>query len=143
MNASEVKSFRLWFRSGPMPVGKSATIARLAGATIHNDTRPTMGAAVTLVYWPGKCAVTGRVILFKLELWEAGSGITGRFEHLEEMDEPDAIVAIFSIMDRNSFDSLPDLLSQIESELVDQQQQQPLLLMMATHADRFMASEVN
>jgi len=146
VNASEVKSFRVWFRSGPMPCGKSATIARLAGATIHTETRPTMGAAVTLVFWPGKCAVTGRVILFKLELWEAGTGITGRFEHLEEMDEPDCVVAIFSIMDRNSFDSLPDLLTQINSEVQQQQQEkeqnQPLLLMMATHADRFMASEV-
>ena len=62
--------------------------------------RPTMGAQVTIVYWPGKCSVTNRVIMFKLELWEAGSGITGRFEHLEEMDEPDCIVAIFSNMDR-------------------------------------------
>ena len=61
-----------------------------------------MGAQVTIVYWPGKCSVTDRVIMFKLELWEAGSGITGRFEHLEEMDEPDCIVAIFSNMDRQS-----------------------------------------
>ena len=80
-----------------------------------------MGAQVTIVYWPGKCSVTNQIIMFKLELWEAGSGITGRFEHLEEMDNPDAIVAIFSNLDRNSFDSLPDLLEQIRSEISEQE----------------------
>ena len=54
--------------------------------------------------------------MFKLELWEAGSGITGRFENLEQMDNPDAVVFIFSSLDRNSFDSLPDLIQQINSE---------------------------
>ena len=57
-----------------------------------------------------------KVIMFKLELWEAGSGITGRFENLEQMDNPDAVVFIFSSLDRNSFDSLPDLIQQINSE---------------------------
>ena len=123
-----------------MPVGKSATIHRLTGQFIHSEMKPTTGAQVTLLYWPGKCAVTQqetvikcptartrlsvhrspmivvKIIMFKLELWEAGSGITGRFENLEQMDNPDAVVFIFSSLDRNSFDSLPDLIQQINSE---------------------------
>ena len=123
-----------------MPVGKSATIHRLTGQFIHSEMKPTTGAQVTLLYWPGKCAVTQqetvikcptvrtrpsvhrslmivvKIIMFKLELWEAGSGITGRFENLEQMDSPDAVVFIFSSLDRNSFDSLPDLIQQINSE---------------------------
>ena len=80
------------------------------------EMKPTYGAQVTIVYWPGKCSVTNEIIMFKLELWEAGSGITGRFEHLETMDHPDSVVLVFSSTDRNSFDSLPDLLDQIQSE---------------------------
>ena len=41
-----------------MPVGKSATIHRLTGQFIHSEMKPTTGAQVTLLYWPGKCAVT-------------------------------------------------------------------------------------
>merc|ERR1711953_662239 len=101
-----VKPYRIWLRSGPMPVGKTATINRLAGQFIHSEMKPTTGAQVTIVYWPGKCSVTNEIIMFKLELWEAGSGITGRFEHLETMDHPDSVVLVFSSTDRNSFDSL-------------------------------------
>jgi len=133
-----VKTYRIWFRSGPMPVGKSATIHRLTGQFIHSEMKPTTGAQVSLVYWPGKCAVTQQIIMFKLELWEAGSGITGRFENLEQMDNPDAVVFIFSSLDRNSFDSLPDLIQQINSEVDND----PLKLCLATHADRYMAAEV-
>ena len=92
-----------------------------------------MGAQVTIVYWPGKCSVTNKIIMFKLELWEAGSGITGRFEHLEEMDNPDAIVAIFSNLDRNSFDSLPDLLEQIRSEISEQEYELGFLQNFSNH----------
>lgn len=133
-----MKTYRLWFRSGPMPVGKSATIHRLAGQFIHTDMKPTTGAQVTIIYWPGKCAVTHQTIMFKLELWEAGSGITGRFENLEMMDNPDGVVFIFSTLDRNSFDSLPDLIQQINSEV----ENEPLKVCLATHADRYMAAEV-
>ena len=61
-----VKTYRIWFRSGPMPVGKSATIHRLTGQFIHSEMKPTTGAQVTLLYWPGKCAVTQQETVIKI-----------------------------------------------------------------------------
>ena len=61
-----VKTYRIWFRSGPMPVGKSATIHRLTGQFIHSEMKPTTGAQVSLVYWPGKCAVTQQEMIMDL-----------------------------------------------------------------------------
>ena len=50
-----------------MPVGKSATIHRLTGQFIHSEMKPTTGAQVTLVYWPGKCAVTQQEMIIILQ----------------------------------------------------------------------------
>lgn len=48
-----------------MPVGKSATIHRLTGQFIHSEMKPTTGAQVSLVYWPGKCAVTQQEMIIE------------------------------------------------------------------------------
>jgi len=47
-------------------------------------------------------------------------------------------VLTFSSVDRNTFDALPELISQIESEVTTD----PLMITMATHADRYLAAEV-
>ena len=52
-----------------MPVGKSATIHRLTGQFIHSEMKPTTGAQVSLVYWPGKCAVTQQEMIMNLRKW--------------------------------------------------------------------------
>ena len=68
-----------------MPVGKSATIHRLTGQFIHSEMKPTTGAQVSLVYWPGKCAVTQQEMIIESgrTLFWAGihdQGSTGTFK---------------------------------------------------------------
>ena len=41
---------------------------------------PTPGVEVHILYWPGKIMVTGQIVMFRLELWEAGSGVLDRFD---------------------------------------------------------------
>jgi hypothetical protein len=53
-----------------MQVGKSATIQKLAGQFITEKCRPTPGVHVTIIYWPAKNAISGELMMFRLELWE-------------------------------------------------------------------------
>jgi hypothetical protein len=55
------------------------------------------------------------------------------------MDEPDAIILTFSSVDRNSFESLSEIIPKIRQEVTNE----PLIMAMATHADRYLAAEVN
>ena len=46
------------------------------------------------------------------------------------MCNPDGIVLTFSSVDRNTFDTIPEVLSEIEGEVDND----PLMLLVATHA---------
>jgi len=131
-------SYRIWFRSGPHQCGKSSTIQKLAGQLLSEKGSPTPGVSVTVIYWPAKVAFSGEIVMFRLELWEAGTSAAARFQNLEQMCNPDGIVLTFSSVDRNTFDTIPEVLSEIEDEVVND----PLMLLVATHADRYLAAEV-
>ncbi|XP_050422308.1 ciliogenesis and planar polarity effector 2-like [Adelges cooleyi] len=97
-NVEEV-SYKLFF-VGKSGAGKTATIARLAGAAKINDEYiETRGIRKTNIYWPAK--VWDRIILFRLQCWDAGDRDLKKFGHILPVckEEADAIVFVFSFND--------------------------------------------
>ncbi|XP_034388813.1 ciliogenesis and planar polarity effector 2 [Cyclopterus lumpus] len=96
------------FLSGKSGVGKTALAARLAGLNIPNLHYETTGIETTVVYWPVKLRENGRVLFFRLQLWDCGENTLRRFDHLLPAckEQVDAVLFLFSFTDRTSFDDL-------------------------------------
>ncbi|XP_058488543.1 ciliogenesis and planar polarity effector 2 [Solea solea] len=96
------------FISGKSGVGKTALAARLAGLSIPNLHYETTGIETSVVYWPVKLKDSGRVLFFRLQLWDCGENALRRFDHLLPSckEQVDAVLFLFSFTDRTSFDDL-------------------------------------
>ncbi|CAK6952528.1 ciliogenesis and planar polarity effector 2 [Scomber scombrus] len=96
------------FISGKSGVGKTTLAARLAGLNIPNMHYETTGIETTVVYWPVKLRESGRVLFFRLQLWDCGENALRRFDHLLPSckEQVDAVLFLFSFTDRMSFDDL-------------------------------------
>lgn len=78
-NVEEV-SYKLFF-VGKSGAGKSSTIARLAGMVNFNaEYVETRGIRKSNIYWPVK--VWDRIILFRLQCWDAGDKDVKKFGHI-------------------------------------------------------------
>ena len=104
-NVEEV-SYKL-FVTGNSGIGKTATISRLAGTKCPTAYTETQGIQKTNVYWPVK--IWDKVIMFKLQFWEAGENSCRKYSHIKSACESkaDGIVFVFSFMDKSSFADLP------------------------------------
>lgn len=96
------------FISGKSGVGKTALAAHLAGLNIPNMHYEATGIETTMVYWPVKLRESGRVLFFRLQLWDCGENALRRFDHLLPSckEQVDAVLFLFSFTDRTSFDDL-------------------------------------
>ncbi|XP_078803156.1 ciliogenesis and planar polarity effector 2 isoform X1 [Oryzias latipes] len=96
------------FMSGKGGVGKTALAARLAGRNLPSMHHETTGIETTVVYWPAKLRDSGRVLFFRLQLWDCGENALRRFDHLLPScrEQADAVLFLFSFIDRTSFDDL-------------------------------------
>ncbi|KAM9408426.1 ciliogenesis and planar polarity effector 2 isoform 2-T2 [Pholidichthys leucotaenia] len=96
------------FITGKTGVGKTALAARLAGQSIPSVHHETTGIETTVVHWPVKLRDSGRVLFFRLQLWDCGENALRRFDHLLPSckEEVDAVLFLFSYTDRSSFDDL-------------------------------------
>ncbi|XP_022065460.1 ciliogenesis and planar polarity effector 2 [Acanthochromis polyacanthus] len=101
------------FISGKSGVGKTALAAHLAGLSIPNMHHETTGIETTVVYWPVKLRESGRVLFFRLQLWDCGENALRRFDHLLPSckEQLDAVLFLFSFTDRTSFDDLSNQIS--------------------------------
>jgi len=78
-NIEEV-SYKLFF-VGKSGAGKSSTIARLAGIlNLDEEYVETRGIRKSNIYWPVK--VWDRIILFRLQCWDAGDRDIKKFGHI-------------------------------------------------------------
>jgi len=78
-NIEEV-SYKLFF-VGKSGAGKSSTIARLAGIlNLDEEYVETRGIRKSNIYWPVK--VWDRIILFRLQCWDAGDRDVKKFGHI-------------------------------------------------------------
>ncbi|KAK0135902.1 REM2- and Rab-like small GTPase 1 [Merluccius polli] len=96
--------------SGKSGVGKTSLAARLAGLSIPNMHYETTGIETIVLYWPVKLRENGRVLFFRLQLWDCGENALRRFDHLIPSckEQVDAVLFLFSFTDRTSFDDLPN-----------------------------------
>jgi len=78
LNVEEV-SYKICLFGGP-GVGKSATVARLAGTKCPTSYCETIGITKTNVYWPVK--IWEKIIMFKLQFWDAGDNSTRKYSHV-------------------------------------------------------------
>ncbi|XP_068598429.1 ciliogenesis and planar polarity effector 2 [Brachionichthys hirsutus] len=108
------------FISGKSGVGKTALAAHLAGLNIPKMHYETTGIETTVVYWPVKLRESGKVLFFRLQLWDCGENALRRFDHFLPAckEQVDAILFLFSFTDRTSFDDLPHQISQAEGRIV-------------------------
>nr|CAD7399133.1 unnamed protein product [Timema cristinae] len=113
----EEVSYKL-FITGKSGVGKSATVARLAGATTKhtNGYTETLGIRKSNLYWPVK--IWDKIILFKLQFWDAGDNSIKKYSHILPAcrEKTDANIFVFSLMDSNSFLDLPQLMSKMTQD---------------------------
>ncbi|XP_072309023.1 ciliogenesis and planar polarity effector 2 [Eucyclogobius newberryi] len=98
------------FLSGKSGVGKSSVVARLAGVNIPSMHYETIGIETTIVYWPVKIKESGRVLFFRLQLWDCGENAVRRFDHMLPSckEQVDAVLLLFSFTDLTSFEDLPN-----------------------------------
>lgn len=71
--------YKLFFM-GKAGIGKTASIARLAGTTMPSSYIETVGIRKTNIYWPVK--IWDKVILFKLQCWDAGENTIKKYSHI-------------------------------------------------------------
>ncbi|XP_028854875.1 ciliogenesis and planar polarity effector 2 isoform X2 [Denticeps clupeoides] len=100
------------FISGKSGVGKTALAARLSGQEIPSVHYETTGIETTVVFWPVKLKQNGRVLFFRLLIWDCGDNALRRFDHMLPSckEQVDAVLFLFSYTDRTS---LEDVTSQI------------------------------
>lgn len=66
---------------GKSGAGKTSTIARLAGIVdFDREYAETRGIHKSNIYWPVK--VWDRIVLFRLQCWDAGDSDTKKFGHI-------------------------------------------------------------
>ncbi|XP_067014017.2 ciliogenesis and planar polarity effector 2 isoform X2 [Anabrus simplex] len=112
----EEVSYKL-FIAGKSGVGKSATVARLAGLKFPSYYTETSGIRKSNIYWPVK--IWDKVILFKLQFWDAGDSSIKKYSHILPAckEKADAIVFVFSFLDASSFVDLPQLMSKLSQPI--------------------------
>lgn len=110
-NVEEV-SYKL-FVSGNAGVGKTSTIARLAGLKCSSSYYETAGIQKTNVYWPVK--IWEKIIMFKLQFWESGENSIKKYSHILSacQSKADAVVFVFSFADKSTFAELPNCVKTI------------------------------
>ncbi|XP_033127987.1 ciliogenesis and planar polarity effector 2-like [Anneissia japonica] len=71
------------FVSGKAGVGKTSTVAKLSGLAVPKSHIETPGLQTSVVYWPAKLTDgSGKVLMFKFQLWDAGENILKKFDHV-------------------------------------------------------------
>ncbi|XP_028393756.1 ciliogenesis and planar polarity effector 2-like [Dendronephthya gigantea] len=106
---------------GKSSVGKTSTVAKLAGKELPTMYNETPGIQTTLIYWPVKLLSSSNVVLFKLHFWDVGDYALKKFDHIKTAGQSnmDAVVFFFSFIDRSSYDDLPYLVTRTCDELQD------------------------
>jgi len=106
------------FLSGKTGVGKSSIAATLAGHDAPSEYHETLGIQKSTVYWPAKIVDVGRVLLFRLHLWDAGDNAINKFDHLLPAikEKADAAMFIFSFVDKSSFIDIPHRIARVTGD---------------------------
>ncbi|KAK4327241.1 hypothetical protein Pmani_002297 [Petrolisthes manimaculis] len=99
------------FMFGKAGSGKTWTMNRLSGQDVPWQHTETLGIQCCTVYWPMK--IGNRLILFRLEIWDAGDNSVKRYNHVLPAcrEGVDAVLVCVSASDREGWTDLPRLLT--------------------------------
>ncbi|XP_071805494.1 ciliogenesis and planar polarity effector 2-like [Asterias amurensis] len=103
----DVVSYKVILR-GKAGVGKTSTIAKLVGLQVPTSHSETPGIVSSVVFWPAKLLHSDKVLLFRLQFWDAGENAIKKFDHILPACKAgaDATLNLFSFTDRQSFEDL-------------------------------------
>uniref|UniRef100_A0A8C4N7K5 Ciliogenesis and planar polarity effector 2 n=1 Tax=Eptatretus burgeri TaxID=7764 RepID=A0A8C4N7K5_EPTBU len=112
--AMDTVSYKI-FLMGRSGVGKSATVAKLAGLNEPAVHHGTPGIQTTTVYWPFQPAGSERSLMFRFQLWDCGETAMKKFDHILPacQEKADAVVFVFAFTNRSSFMDLPQDMAHI------------------------------
>ncbi|PSN54751.1 REM2- and Rab-like small GTPase 1 [Blattella germanica] len=108
----EEVSYKIYI-SGRSGIGKTSTVTRLSGVKCSSSYVETTGIRKSNIYWPVK--IWDKVILFKLQFWDAGDNSIRKYSHILPAckEKADAIIFVFSFVDSGSFSELPQQMSKL------------------------------
>lgn len=98
------------FLVGRAGQGKTCAASWLAGLPGWNCQQgESPGVRSTIVYWPAR--VQGKLVLFKLNIWDAGDSAVRKYGHVYPVckEGADGALVVFSFTDRASWEELPGL----------------------------------
>lgn len=100
---------------GKAGVGKTSTVSRLAGSEVPLSHNETPGLQTSTVYWPERIQHLGKNVLFNIQFFDAGETAMKRYDHILPAckDGVDAILFLFSFVDKGSFDEVPQLMTRL------------------------------
>nr|CAB3233406.1 REM2- and Rab-like small GTPase 1 [Phallusia mammillata] len=129
------------FVCGKASVGKSATIAKLAGTKVNKHVNETAGIETTSLYWPVRLITNGKVVFFYLQLWDVGDNAINKFDHILPAckEDVDCILFTFSLTDRTSFVEVPHYMTRMS----DGTEKPPARIVIATKADQYIHSDIS
>ncbi|CAL4071997.1 unnamed protein product [Meganyctiphanes norvegica] len=101
------------FMYGKAGSGKTWTMNRLAGQDVPTSHVETLGIQCSNVFWPMK--IGNRLILFRLEIWDAGEASVKRYNHVLPAcrEGVDAVLMCFSMTDREGWLDLPRMMTTV------------------------------
>lgn len=95
------------FLCGKTASGKTWTMNCLSGQEVPSQHVETIGVQCSHVFWPMK--IGSRLILFRLELWDAGEASTRQYSHILPAcrEAVDAVLVCCSASDREGWLDMP------------------------------------
>lgn len=126
------------FMFGKASSGKTWTMNRFSGQELPTHHTETVGIQCSNVYWPMK--IGNRLILFRLEIWDAGESSVKRYNHVLPAcrEGVDAVLLCFSVTDREGWLELPRLLTTATTPT-----DRAALIVIATRCDQYANREVS
>ncbi|KAL5015410.1 hypothetical protein ScPMuIL_009680 [Solemya velum] len=70
------------FVVGKGGVGKTSTIAKLAGNELPQTHCETPGLQTSICYWPGRIRQLNKLVIFQLQFCDAGETAIRKFDHI-------------------------------------------------------------
>ncbi|XP_033763668.1 ciliogenesis and planar polarity effector 2-like isoform X3 [Pecten maximus] len=97
------------------------------------------GIQTTTVFWPGKILQQNKAFMFQIQFWDTGENSTKKYDHIMPacLDKADAIIFLFSFIDKSSFEDIPHQLTRISTP-----KDNTTKLVMGTKFDQFAHSEI-
>eukprot|EP01114_Cavostelium_apophysatum_P015284 TRINITY_DN4131_c0_g1_i1.p1 TRINITY_DN4131_c0_g1~~TRINITY_DN4131_c0_g1_i1.p1 ORF type:complete len:673 (-),score=169.38 TRINITY_DN4131_c0_g1_i1:16-2034(-) len=115
--------------------GKTATVHNLCSREIPSAYTESSGIQVFGTYWPVQLR-NSRIVILKYKFWDAGFNASKKYNYLSDaMSDPKAIIYVFSITDRDSFE-------EIQRQIVEHKDMKAVKIIVGTKNDNFLQTQV-